>query len=1108
MSMTPPPSEHDQRLERVLAEFLHAVEDGSAPDRAALLRQHPDLAPDLESFFRNRDALERIAKPIKQQAPDLAETIGASDSPNGPTVRYFGDYELLEEIARGGMGVVYKARQVSLDRLVALKMILAGQLASGADIKRFRLEAEAAAQLDHPNIVPIHEIGTHEGHQYYAMQYVDGPSLARHPDRARWSNRDIAELICTCAEAVQYAHERGVVHRDLKPGNILLASVVHGPWSLVKNSNSLSLTTDDGPRTTDIFPKITDFGLAKRIGQGASLTASGQPFGTPGYMAPEQASGNKDVGPAADVYGLGATLYDLLTGRPPFRAATPLDTVMQVLAEEPVPPSQIAPKVPRDLETICLRCLDKQPDRRYPSAKALADDLGRFLNYEPIEARPAGRARRLGVWVRKRPWVVVGLAMLSVLAVALVAQAFYLENRRQRLESLYREARIVRLALAGQPAPAATGPLRPAAQRALERLRLAAAVRPEGRLYQEALDVLLVEHRGGRGVYPHPWSKAELPRAWVKPDTEFPRPFALSRDGTALLFPDRVYRMDSGTTDGPGALPAGAWPRGPEFSADGRLVARVADGAEVQVRAVDTNARVGRASAPYAGVFALSPDGTSLAWSGGFSGVGGAGVRVLRVADGELLHELRPTGPVAVIRIAYTPDGKYIIGQAGYSERDAIYNSFGRAGEDGKLTPDFAEHTDRINIWDTADGTLVAWLPGRMFADGPGPHGELAVARAVRIPADAEPEIEIDVWRLTDLLAALEREDLTRWVSFAITPSSGESDIVSWLGHVAFLPVVVAIGWLVATVGRVQQKRITIGWAHVGIGLAILLISVGTLAFVIAVAELADRGWVLKLANPDSARGWMIGLFGLVYLLLAFPVGKLAIQCYTHAAYGEAVVFFEQLQAVPEEERRRDEQRARRIARVFRRWMLACYIGMPIILVTVAYLDNSVFARIFPLLPISWHSLRSLWMWFIFTTSALLPTFVLLLLVQCILAIADARWGRAKEQWFTPPSGSVRNRWQRLVVAYVNQFPLSRGATIAHWLVVLVVALGLTAFELYTRLAAGNWPRLGAAPHEEWFDGNSTIFLALAVFYVLFGVVRLVQIATTSDRQALFTSNA
>ncbi len=868
-----------------------------------------------------------------------------------------------------------------------------------------------------------------------------------------------------------------------------------------------SLITDDGPRTTDFFPKITDFGLAKRLGQGASLTASGQIVGTPSYMAPEQASGKKDVGPAADIYALGAILYELLAGRPPFRAATPLDTVMQVIAEEPVPPSRVQPKVPRDLETICLKCLDKRPDRRYGSAQALADDLGRFLNYEPIQARPASRARRLGVWVRKRPWVVVGLALGTVLAVTLIAQAFFLDNRRQRLENLYHDAQIARLALAQQPAPRRMPRHGRQPRSALNRLRQAAALRPEDRLYEEALDVLLVEHRGGRRVYPQPQGKAELPRAWVQPDTEFPRPFALSRDGTRLALPDMVYRIDSGTTSRAGAIPAGQRPRGPEFSADGRLVARIVGG-EVQVCAVGAREPICRIAA-FASTAALSPDGTTLAWSKGVSGAGNTGVHVIRVADGKPIRLLPTTGPVAVIRIAYTPDSKYILGAAGYSKRDVIYNSFGHAGENGTLTPEFQEHTDRVHIWDASDGTLVAWLPGRMFADGFGPDGELAVARAVRAFEDAEPEIEIDLWQPAELVAALQQEGLSGWVHFTRTAPSGGSGIMSWLGYLAFVPDVMAFYWLLATVGRIQKKSITIGWAHVGIGLAIALIGIGTLTFIAVIAELAgDWSRVFRLAQPANAHGLLYGLLGLQYLVLAVPVGKLAIQCYTHAAYGEAVALFEQIQAVPEAEQRRDEARSRRAARTVQRWLLAGYLGVPVSLGVVAYLDGSLLWRIFPLLPIGWQSLSSLWMWFIFTNLMLIPSFMVLLLVQFLVALADARWGPAKQPWFTPLPGTEPNRAQRMVDRFFNLFPLSRGATIAYWLTVLLAGLGLTGFELYNRWGAGNWPRPADALDLEMIDTNATTLLALAVFYVVASLVRLMRLATTSDRQAHFISDA
>ncbi len=321
---------------------------------------------------------------------DPSATPGA---PEPTRIRYFGDYEIIREIARGGMGVVFRARQVSLNRTVALKMILAGQLADDTDVKRFYTEAEAAANLDHPGIVPIHEVGQHEGQHYFSMGFVEGQSLSQHLAEGPLPSREAAELIRRVSEAIEYAHQHGVIHRDLKPANILLD----------QNGN----------------PRVTDFGLAKRVQGDSGLTGSGQIMGTPSYMPPEQAGGPRgDVGPAADVYALGATLYALLTGRPPFQAATAMDTVIQVISDEPVPPRRLNASIPRDLETICLKCLEKEPRRRYGSARALAEDLIRFLSGEPIEARPVGPVERAGKWVRRRP-VIAALSASVVVTVLL-----------------------------------------------------------------------------------------------------------------------------------------------------------------------------------------------------------------------------------------------------------------------------------------------------------------------------------------------------------------------------------------------------------------------------------------------------------------------------------------------------------------------------------------------------------------------------------------------------------------------------------------------------------------------------------------------------------------
>ncbi len=362
--------------------------------------------PTLEQYRSEYPALELdrlaplFAETSQPEVSGLAEktqSFTPSDAPNGllPRIHYLGDYQLLAVIARGGMGVVYKARQLSLNRVVAVKMILAGQLATQAEHDRFHAEAEAAALLDHPNIVPVFEVGEHEGQHYFSMGYVEGSSLAARLAKGPLAPKEAAELVATVAEAVEYAHRQGVIHRDLKPSNILI---------------------DCAGR-----PRVTDFGLAKRVDSGGDLTATGQVLGTPSYMPPEQAAGHiHAVGPAADVYALGAVLYAALTGRPPFQAATSLETLKQVIEREPVPLRQLNSAVPRDLETIVLKCLEKAVPRRYASAQALAEDLRRYLEGRPIFARPVSRWEHAWRWCRRQP-VVAGLSAAAVILTVLVA---------------------------------------------------------------------------------------------------------------------------------------------------------------------------------------------------------------------------------------------------------------------------------------------------------------------------------------------------------------------------------------------------------------------------------------------------------------------------------------------------------------------------------------------------------------------------------------------------------------------------------------------------------------------------------------------------------------
>ncbi len=308
-------------------------------------------------------------------------------------LRRFGDYELIGEIARGGMGVVYRARQVSLNRMVALKMILGGEFATPDSVRRLRNEAEAAARLRHPNIVTIHEVGEHDGQHYFAMELVEGPNFAALVRDGPMPARRAAGYLKAVAEAVQHAHAQRVLHRDLKPSNILL-----DPFDQ---------------------PKVTDFGLARQLDRGGELTMSGQTFGSPGYMPPEQAGGRSGkVTEASDLYAMGAVLYHLLTGRPPFQGGSVHAVLRQVEVDEPVALRRLNPSVPADLETICLKCLDKDPACRYRTAAELAEELGRFLCDEPIQARPLGRAARLGRWMRRHP-AVAGLGA-SVLVLLLV----------------------------------------------------------------------------------------------------------------------------------------------------------------------------------------------------------------------------------------------------------------------------------------------------------------------------------------------------------------------------------------------------------------------------------------------------------------------------------------------------------------------------------------------------------------------------------------------------------------------------------------------------------------------------------------------------------------
>ncbi len=438
----------NERLDEIIAAYLDSERSGQWLDRQRLLAENSDLADELRSFFADHDRMKAVAEPLRvadtpksestadeatlithcdpASAADesslpptepyaLAGQIGKSSSPRpGSVVRYFGDYELLSEIARGGMGVVYKARQVKLNRVVAMKMILAGQLASQEDVRRFYVEAEAAAKLSHPNIVPIFEVGEHEQQHYFSMAFVDGQSLAHRIAQGVVEPREAARLVNDVAGAIAYAHIEGVIHRDLKPGNILIDK--------------------------DGTPRVTDFGLAKRVtGEASGLTVTGQILGTPSYMPPEQARGESaEVSYLSDVYSLGAVLYCLVTGRPPFQASNAVDTLVQVLSREPVSPRQLNASVPLDLETIILKCLEKKPSQRYASAQHLVDELTRFLEGRPILARPVSAAERGWRLCRRHPAIAsltAGIAASLVIG-TVVSWSYAVQADKQAKQAL------------------------------------------------------------------------------------------------------------------------------------------------------------------------------------------------------------------------------------------------------------------------------------------------------------------------------------------------------------------------------------------------------------------------------------------------------------------------------------------------------------------------------------------------------------------------------------------------------------------------------------------------------------------------------------------------
>jgi eukaryotic-like serine/threonine-protein kinase len=653
----------DPRISDLLLQWEDLQGAGKAISIDELCRDCPELLGEVRRRIEALQRREGLQKPPQRPlaaTEQLTAEASPTLTPSGPTVlpRVPG-YEILRELGRGGMGVVYLARQISLNRLVALKMLLAAAYSTQQQRRRFHAEAEVVARLQHPNIVQVYEVGEVDGHPFCTLEYIAGRTLAEVLDGKPMPSRSAADLTAILADAVQTAHARSIVHRDLKPGNILLS-----------NEGQTAGATDPAA----LIPKITDFGVAKSIQDESRLTNTGDVLGTPSYMAPEQADGrNRDVGPAADVYALGAILYELLTGRPPFLGSSPLKTLQQVTTYDPLPPRRLQPHVPRDLDTICLKCLQKAPARRYGSATELADDLRRFLAGEPIRARPLGTAERLVRWCRKRPAVaaLTSAVFLLLVAMAITASVGYVQTN---------------LALTGE-----------AAQRRQAESERTAAVIARNAARNEAVRMRRLLYAADMGSAEQLWESGqgsgrridELLADWTdRPGEEDLRELAW-RYLWGLLH-DGPHLRDQGDS-----FVSGAW------RPDGKLVT-IATNAVLRCRDPSTGKLLSQTPL-------RRPDETvqiDLDANGGVAAVltNKGSLRLIDAANGVELRTIAVSGDFVLL----TPDGRrVVVGQSADAKADVLDASSGATV--GAFTMPRGEVNDRLTL--SPDGVTAAVCP-------------------------------------------------------------------------------------------------------------------------------------------------------------------------------------------------------------------------------------------------------------------------------------------------------------------------------------------------------------------------------------------------------------